>query len=99
MSDTSLSGFKAPDFGKTHEEKTRSQLLKQFMDAETLSNLPYEIAKGRKEAREAEQRAKMEARLATRITRDIPMENYRASSSYDDDATYKPGAFLGLGNG
>ena len=62
MYDLSLSAFKAPDFGKIHEEKTRSQLLKQFMDAETLSSYP----EGFRNVREEEQRVKMEARLALR---------------------------------
>lgn len=65
MSDISLNGFKAKDFGATQEKLTRSQMLKQFMDAETLSSYPQGIKK-------------------------------RVARPYDDDATYRPGAFAGL---
>lgn len=76
MSDISLNGFKAKDFGATQEKLTRSQMLKQFMDAETLSSYPQGFKK--------------------RIQSPIPRENYRSMYPYDDDATYKPGAFAGL---
>ena len=62
MSDTSVHGFKPKDFGETQEKLTRSQMLKQFMDAEHLASYPQVM----KKAREEVQRARMEARLAAR---------------------------------